>query len=29
MHDAIIAGVFLLMLIAPCLISMRSGAASE
>jgi hypothetical protein len=29
MHDAIIAGAFLLMLIAPCLISMRSGATNE
>ena len=29
MHSAIIAGTFLLMILSPCLVAMRSGATDE
>jgi len=29
MHDLIVAGSFLLMVLAPCLVAMRSGATDE
>jgi len=29
MHSAVVAGVFLLMILSPCLVAMRSGATDK
>lgn len=29
MHSALIAGTFLIMILSPCLVAMRSGAAGD
>jgi len=29
MHSALIAGTFLVMILSPCLVAMRSGAADD
>jgi len=29
MHSALVAGTFLIMILSPCLVAMRSGAADD